>query len=110
MSKAPWCGAMYERLIRDLKRTLFKVIERTHLSPKEFKRVIMDIQTQFNNRPIRYVKDDLGPRTLIPNAVVYVKDQHSLETAQDITDDGIFTKAARRIRTKRDHMWKSWAS
>ena len=32
LSKAPWWGAMYERLIRDLKRTFLKSLEE-HISP-----------------------------------------------------------------------------
>ena len=108
LSKEPWWGAMYERLIRDLKRTLFKVVGKTHITPKEFKMVIMDIQTQFNNRPITYVEDDLGPRTLTPNTILYTKDQHLLENDEDITNDDIFTKSERRIKLKREHMWRRW--
>ena len=83
---------MYERLIQDLKRTLFKVTGKTHLTPKEFKKVIMDIQTQFNNRPITCVEDDLGPRKLTPNAILYMKDQHLLENDEGITNNDICTK------------------
>ena len=101
LSKTPWWGAMYERLIQDLKRTLFKVIGKTHLTLKEFKKVIMDIQTQFNNRPITYVEDDLGPRTFTPNAILYIKDQHLLENDEDVTNDDIFTKAEKRIKLKK---------
>ena len=68
----------------------------------------MDIQTQFNNRPITYVKDDLGPRTLTPNAIFYIEDQHLLENDENITNDDIFTKSKRRIKLKREHMWRRW--
>ena len=64
LSKAAWWRAIYERLIRDLKRTLFKVTGRTNLTRKEFKKVIMDVQGNMNNLPIAYVEDELGPRTL----------------------------------------------
>ena len=70
---------MYERLIRDLKRTLFKVIGRTRLTRKELKRVIMDVQVNMNNRPITYVEDELGPCTLSPNSILNVKDQYLLQ-------------------------------
>ena len=40
---------MYERLIRDLKCTLFKVIGRTRLTRKEFKRVIMDAKVNMRD-------------------------------------------------------------
>ena len=54
------------------------------------------------------MEDDLGPRTLTPNAILYIKDQHLLENDEDITDDDIFTKAERRIKLKREHLWKRW--
>ena len=110
LSKAPWWGAMYERLIRDLKRTLFKVIGRTHLTRKEFKRVIMDVQVNMNNRPITYVEDELAPRTLSPNSILNVKDQYLLQDVEDISDDDGFSKSEKRIRVKRDHIWKRWVS
>ena len=110
LSKAPWWGAMYERLIRDLKRTLFKVIGRTHLTRKEFKREIMDVQVNMNNRPITYVEDELGPRTLSPNSILNVKDQYLLQDVEDISDDDAFSKSEKRIRVKRDHIWKRWVS
>ena len=110
LSKAPSWGAMYERLIRDLKRTLFKVIGRTHLTRKEFKRVIMDVQVNVNNRPITYVEDELGPRTLSPNSILNVKDQYLFQDVEDISDDDAFSKSDKRIRVKRDHIWKRWVS
>ena len=41
----------------------FKVIRRTRFTRKEFKKVIMDVQVNMNNRPITYVEDELGPHT-----------------------------------------------
>ena len=50
----------------------------------------------------------MGPRTLTPNAILYIKDQHLLENDEDITNDDIFTKSERRIKLKREHMWRRW--
>ena len=110
LSKAPWWGAMYERLTRDLKRSLFKVTGRTLLTRKEFKKVIMDVQVNMHNRPITYVEDELGQRTLSPNSIMNVKDQYLLQDLEDVNDDDSISKSEKRIRVKRNHVWKGWVS
>ena len=40
MVKSPWWGAMYERIIRDIKKTLYKTLDKTHLSFEQLEAVI----------------------------------------------------------------------
>ena len=70
----------------------------------------MDVQVNMNNRPITYVEDELGPRTLSPNSILNVKDQYLLQDVEDISDDDAFSKSEKRIRVKKDHIWKRWVS
>ena len=58
LSKSPWRGSMYERLIKDLKRVLFKTVGKSLLSFNQFETVVMDIERHMNNRPLVHVEGD----------------------------------------------------
>ena len=50
---------MYERLIKDLKRALFKTIGKLLLSFNKFdETVVMEIERHMNNRLVSYVEGD----------------------------------------------------
>ena len=60
LSKSPWWGGFYERLIKEIKKTLYKTLGKTHLSFEQFENVLMDVERHLNNRPLTYVEDELG--------------------------------------------------
>ena len=101
---------MYGRSIRELKCTLFKVIERTHITRKEVKKVVMDVRANMTNRPITYVKDEPRPQILTPNSIMDVKDQYLSQDIENINDNDALTKSNKKIRIKIDHIWQRWAS
>ena len=45
LAKSPWWGGIYERLIRDIKKTLYKTMGRSNLTFEHFEAVVMDIET-----------------------------------------------------------------
>ena len=51
---------MYERLIRDIKKTLYKTLGKTHLNFEQLEVAIMDIERHLNNRPLTYVESESG--------------------------------------------------
>ena len=58
LPKSPWWGPMYERLIKDLKRALYKTVGKLLLSFEHFGTIVMDIERHMNNRPLTYVEGD----------------------------------------------------
>ena len=52
LSKSAWWGGMYERLLKDVKKTLYKTLGRTHLTFEQLETVIVDIEKHLNNRPL----------------------------------------------------------
>lgn len=51
LSRSPRWGGMYEWVIKDVKKTLYKTLRRTTLSFEQLETVIVDIERQLNNRP-----------------------------------------------------------
>ena len=60
LAKSPWWGGMYERLIKEIKKTLYKTLGKTHLTFCQLETVIMDIERHLNNRPLTYVESNHG--------------------------------------------------
>ena len=71
LAKSPWWGGIYERLICDLNKALYKSLRRCHLSFDNLETVIMDIEINMNNRPLTYVESESGEeQVLTPNALI----------------------------------------
>ena len=70
---------MYERLIKEVKKTAYKTLGNTHLTFQQLEAVVMDIEKHLNNRPLTYVESDEGePQTLTPNILMWGQDAPDL--------------------------------
>ena len=107
LSKSPWWGSMYERLIKDLKRALFKTVGKSLLSFNQFETVVMDIERHMNNRPLTYVEgDNEESQVLTPSMIMWGKNCHILEDI-DVEENDL-TKMQRRLNNAREHVWRRW--
>lgn len=62
---------MYERLIKDVKKTLHKALGRTNLSFEHLEALIIDVEKNLNNRPLTYLESDGGEKqVLCPNMLM----------------------------------------
>ena len=108
LSKSPWWGGMYERLIKDIKKTLYKTLGKTLLKPEQLEAVIMDIERHLNNRPLTYVESDSGEeQVLTPNIIMWGKDSHILEELE--VEEDTVSKMFRRMKNARQHVWSRWS-
>ena len=70
-------GGMYERLIKDVKKTLYKTLGRTTLSFEQLETVIIVIEKHLNNRPLTYLESDGGEeQVLTPNVLMWGQNAH----------------------------------
>ena len=60
LAKSPWWGGFYERLLKDVKRTLYKKLGKTHVTFEQLEVVVMDIERHMNSRPLTYIGSDGG--------------------------------------------------
>ena len=99
---------MYERLIKDIKKTLYKTLGKTLLKPEQLEAVIMDIERHLNNRPLTYVESDSGEeQVLTPNIIMWGKDSHILEELE-VEEENV-SKTFRRMKNARQHVWSRWS-
>ena len=71
LSRAPWWGRQFERLIGLFKRAFYKMIGNGTLTWKELE-VMLDIEIALNNRPLNYLEHDIEMLVLTPNTMLNV--------------------------------------
>ena len=98
---------MYERVIKDLKKTLYKTLCRRTLSFEQLKTVIVDIERQMNNRPLTYLKSEGGEeQVLTPNALTWGQNAHEIEEIEEDGDE--VSKLHKQLKEAKQHAWKRW--
>ena len=69
LSRAPWWGGQFERIVGLMKQTLYKVMGKAKPRLKELKSLLLEVETTLNNRPLGYVEDDVQSVILTPNVM-----------------------------------------
>ena len=71
LSRSPWWGAFFERMIGMVKTTLKKTLGLANLTVSELQEVLLDIEFCLNNRPLTYQRGQLYDEVLTPNHLVH---------------------------------------
>ena len=59
LSRAPWWGGHFERMIGIVKGSLYKTIGNGFLTWTELEEEVLDVEVAVNSRPLGYVEDDV---------------------------------------------------
>ena len=71
LSRAPWWGGQFERMVGLVKRAFYKCIGNGLLSWAELQEVLLDIEVALKNRPLSYVDEDIQLPILTPSSFLY---------------------------------------
>ena len=110
LSRAPWWGGQFERLIGLTKYTTYKSIGSSILTWDKFEEVLLDIELTLNNRPLIYVEDDVQLPLLTPNTLIHGLNIVNLEGASDKIDEYDLRKRSRCVRKCKEKAWTRWTS
>ena len=108
LSRAPWWGGQFERLIGIVKTTMYKVIGGATLSWNELTEVLLDVETQVNRRPLSYVEDDVELPILTPASFIFQRTNQLPEEQTWRIEDTNLRKRAKFLQTCKNHMWNRW--
>ena len=73
LSRAPWWGGQFERMVGLVKGAMRKSIGNAQLTHDELKEVLLDVEVALNNRPLSYVEEDVQLPVLTPNSMLYTQ-------------------------------------
>ncbi|KAK3700055.1 hypothetical protein QZH41_004346 [Actinostola sp. cb2023] len=110
LSRAPWWGGQFERLVGLVKRALQKSIGRGLLAWKELEEVLLDVEVTLNGRPLSYVEDDHQLPTLTPNGLLYTQTNVIPELDLHHVEDTDLRKRAKYLQRCKQVMWNRWTS
>ena len=71
LSRAPWWGGQFERIVGLVKGALYKCIGNGLLCWTELQEVLLDIEVALNNRPPSYADEDIQLPILTQSSFLY---------------------------------------
>ena len=108
LSRAPWWGGQFERLIGLVKGSLYKSVGNGLLSWKELQEVLLDVEVALNNRPLDYVEDDIKLPILTPSSLLHMQPNTLPELEPNRIQDYDFRKRAKYLGKCKDAVWSRW--
>ena len=117
-ARAPWFGAIWERLIGLVKSCLKKVLGNALVTHEELSCILVELEAIVNDRPLSYDPGDLNQlETLTPNHLLYgrklrtfpkeVTSWEELSSDPTVGKDEV-TKRFQYISHICDHLWNRW--
>lgn len=110
LSRAPWWGGQFERLIGLVKRALHKTIGKGLLRWDELKEVLVDIEVALNSRPLGYMEDDVQLPTLTPNSMMFVGTTFAPELETHHIEEKDLRKRAKYVLKCKQAIWRRWST
>ena len=111
---APSWGGFWERLVRTVKRSLFKILQRASVTYEELLTVVAEIEGIMNSRPLTYINSDLeealtpghllmGKRIIEPNI-----DNTEEPGEENLEEQVKLSKRMKYLKLLSDHYWSRW--
>lgn len=97
LSRAPWWGGQFERLIGVVKSALYEVIDGATFIWDELCDVILDVEIQINRRP-----------TLTPNTFLFQRTSDLPESEPRRIEETDLRKRAKYLITCKNLLWGRW--
>ena len=111
LSRAPWWGGQFERLVGLVKQTLYRSIGKTSLIFEELEEVLLDVEQTLNNRPLSYVEDDIQLPVLTPNILFF--GQNNLIPSEEesyLVEKGDLRKRFKYVKKCKENVWSRWTN
>ena len=108
LSRAPWWGGFWERMVGLLKNSLKKSVGNACLTFNELRETLAVVENCLNNRPLTYVEEEQEQPVLTPNRLMGIQDPTSLEIDVDalnyVEEDKLISKRMKYLRKTRERL------
>ena len=109
LSRAPWWGGQFERLIGLVKSSLNKTIGSGMLTWKELCEVMLDVEIAVNRRPLSYVEEDVEQPLLTTDSFLFQRSNQLPELEAHHLKDVDLLKRARYLQRCKQALWSRWS-
>ena len=110
LSRAPWWGGHFERMVGILKGSLYKTIGNGFLTWTELEEVVLDVEVAVSSRHLGYVEDNVKLPVLTPNSLLYGQPNLLPELEPHYLEERSLRKRARYLKPFKEADWKRWTS
>ncbi|XP_078345136.1 uncharacterized protein LOC144667518 [Oculina patagonica] len=110
LSRAPWWGGQFERMVGLVKNAFYKTIGCGFLSWAELEEVLLDVEITLNDRPLSYVEDDVALPILTPNSMMFPQCNILPDLEPHHVDDVDLRRRAKHLSKCKNALWKRWSS
>lgn len=97
LSKSPWMGGFWERMVQSVKRPLRKILRRTTISYDELLTVLAEIECVINCRPLCYMYSDDINEVLTPSHLMIGR---RLMTENRILPNEIYEETEKTLKSR----------
>ena len=114
LSKAPWHGSIYERLIKPVKRSLKKILRNASVTQDELYTLIVEIEGTINNRPLTYPSAEEFDKALTRSHLICGRRLESLpdreikNVREETLNQKVLVKRQGFIAKLLSHWWNRW--
>ena len=108
LSRAPWWGGHFERLIGVVKKAMHKSIGGATLNWQELSEVMLDIEIHINRHPLCYVEDDVELPTLTPSTFLFQRSSQIPEQEPWREEEKPLRKRAKFLIACKENLWNRW--
>ena len=110
LSRAPWWGGQFERLIGLMKSAFYKTVGQELLTWDELREVILDVEVSVKNRPLCYLEEDVHLPVLTPRKMLFLNLNILPELQPYQLEERDLRKRAKFLQTTKDAMWSRWTA
>ena len=108
LSRAPWWGGQFKRLIGVVKSAMYKIIGGAMLTWDKLCDVILDMEIQINQRPLSYIEDDVELPTLTPTTFLFHRTSDLPESEPWRIEETDLRKRAKYLIACKNELWRRW--
>lgn len=108
LSRAPWWGGQFERLIGVFKSAFRKAVGNGTLSWGELSDVVLDVEIAMNGRPLSYLEEDVELPVLTPSSMLHLRPSQLPELNAYHIEEPDLRKRAKYLYRCKEAMWSRW--